>query len=416
MHPAETRGPHVEPPRTQPPRHTGVLITVLAALSAVSPLATDMYVPGFPQLSAELNISSAGTQLSLTMFLLGLVVGQLFAGPLSDGLGRRRPLLVGSALFAACSAVCALAQNALTLDVARLLEGFTGAVGMVIARAVISDWYSGPAAARHFSVLSVLLGIAPVAAPVLGGVLVDRSSWRVVFWCLTGIGIALLLAVWSAVPESLPPQRRRRGGLAASFASMRGLLTDRTFMGYVATLSCAFAAMFTYISGSSFVFQDLYGVSPTRYSLIFGVNALAMLVSSGSFGALTRRVRMNTVLTAGVALGLVATLAQLITDLLIGGGLITTWIFLFVTMLGMGAVLPGVMAIGQSLVPHAPGSASALIGAGQFLLAAVFSPLVGATGGSALPMATLMLAGFCCAALALLLLARPWRGAGEHLG
>ncbi|MCW8379740.1 multidrug effflux MFS transporter [Streptomyces justiciae] len=401
-------------PSGAPPR-TGVLITVLAALTAVAPLATDMYVPAFPEMTTALNATSSGVQLSMTAFLLGLVIGQLLIGPLSDGHGRRRLLLGGSALFTVFSLACAVAPNAQVLTAARLLEGVAGAAGMVISRAVLTDWYRGADAARHFSVLSMILGVAPVAAPVIGSVIATAASWRAVFVVLALFGLLLLLTVWRWVPESLPTERRHPGGIPAAFRTMARLTRNRTFMGYVLVLSCASAALFAYISGSPFVFQDIYGASATGYSLIFAVNAVALLVASGLLGVLSRRMHMNTLLSIGVGLSVLATAVQAVIDLTVGGSLVTTWICLFVTMFGLGLTITSTYTLGQAVAKHAAGGASAMLGGGQFLLGAAVSPLVGAFGESSpTPMALIMFIAFLCAGAMLLLLARPWQRQGEH--
>ncbi|MFE2431134.1 multidrug effflux MFS transporter [Streptomyces sp. NPDC059373] len=397
-----------------PPKRVAALIAVLGALTAVAPLSTDMYVPGFPEMGSSLHASVSAVQLSMTAFLAGAVLGQILIGPLSDGLGRRRLLIPGTAAFAALSFLCAVAPNVQILIGARFLEGVAGAVGMVLARAVITDWFRGADIPRYFSMLSMVLGIAPVAAPVLGGAILSVSTWRATFFVLTAAGVLLLLAVLAKVPESLPSARRRAVGLGSTFRAMGGLLGRRTFVGYVLTLGFATAALFTYISGSSFVFENIYGVSATQYSLIFAVNALGMLLSGGAFGVLARRLRMNTLLSLGVSIAAAGVIGQVVFIATVGAGLTGTWCCLFVALAGIGMVFPASMSLGQTLGRHAPGTASALLGGTQFLLGALASPLVGLFGtSSATPMAAVMLGALACAALSLILLARPWQGHGE---
>ncbi|MDX6315399.1 MAG: transporter, family, multidrug resistance protein [Streptomyces sp.] len=397
-----------------PPKRVAALIAVLGALTAVAPLSTDMYVPGFPEMGSSLHASASAVQLSMTAFLAGAVLGQILIGPLSDGLGRRRLLIPGTAAFAALSFLCAVAPNVQVLIGARFLEGVAGAVGMVLARAVITDWFHGADIPRYFSMLSMVLGIAPVAAPVIGGAILSVSTWRATFFVLTAAGVLLLLAVLAKVPESLPPARRRAVGLGSTFRAMGRLLGRRTFVGYVLTLGFSTAALFTYISGSSFVFENIYGVSATQYSLIFAVNALGMLLAGGAFGVLARRLRMNTLLTLGVSVAAAGVIGQVVLIATVGGSLAGTWCCLFVALAGIGMVFPASMSLGQTLGRHAPGTASALLGGTQFLLGALASPLVGLFGtSSATPMAAIMLGALACAALSLTLLARPWQGHGE---
>ncbi|MDX6350249.1 MAG: transporter, family, multidrug resistance protein [Streptomyces sp.] len=397
-----------------PPKRVAALIAVLGALTAVAPLSTDMYVPGFPEMGSSLHASASAVQLSMTAFLAGAVLGQILIGPLSDGLGRRRLLIPGTAAFAALSFLCAVAPNVQVLIGARFLEGVAGAVGMVLARAVITDWFHGADIPRYFSMLSMVLGIAPVAAPVIGGAILSVSTWRATFLVLTAAGVLLLLAVLAKVPESLPPAQRRAVGLGSTFRAMGRLLGRRTFVGYVLTLGFSTAALFTYISGSSFVFENIYGVSATQYSLIFAVNALGMLLAGGAFGVLARRLRMNTLLTLGVSVAAAGVIGQVVLIATVGGSLAGTWCCLFVALAGIGMVFPASMSLGQTLGRHAPGTASALLGGTQFLLGALASPLVGLFGtSSATPMAAIMLGALACAALSLTLLARPWQGHGE---
>jgi DHA1 family bicyclomycin/chloramphenicol resistance-like MFS transporter len=374
-----------------------------------------MYVPGFPAMGDALGASSSAVQLTMTAFLAGLVVGQLLIGPLSDGLGRRRLLIGGAAGFVFFSLACALSPNVTVLTGARFLQGVAGAAGMVLARAVLSDRFHGADLPRYFAVLSQVMGVAPIVAPVLGGAVLAVSTWRAVFAVLTVLGLLLLLAVVKAVPESLPPERRQSGGTAGTFRAMGTLLSGRAFMGYVLVLALVSAALFTYISGSSFVFENLHGVSSTTYSLIFATNAVGMLIAGAVFSRLVARgVRLNSLLAAGLGLALLGALAQVLLVVAVGETLAGTWITLFVTVSAIGMVFPATMSIGQALGRATPGAASAVLGGLQFLFGALASPLVGLFGeDSSLPMATIMLISVALAGLALVGLARFWQGRGE---
>ncbi|MEE4489549.1 multidrug effflux MFS transporter [Streptomyces sp. BE230] len=406
-------GPQPSAPPVSP-KQAGALIAVLGALTAVAPLATDMYVPGFPSMGATLHASSSAVQLTLTAFLVGMVVGQLLIGPLSDGWGRRRLLLAGSAGFVLFSLLCAVAPNVELLTAARFLQGFAGAAGMVLARAVITDCFRGADVPRYFALLSQILGIAPIAAPVIGGAVLSLSTWRAVFVTLAVLGALLMFAVLKKVPETLPPERRHSGGLGGTFRTMGTLLRHRAFMGYVLVLGFTSAALFAYISGSSFVFQNVHGVSPTAYSLIFASNAVGMLIAGVTFARLSARVRLNTLLIAGLTVSGIGAVALVALPAVTGENLAVTWICLFVAISGIAIIFPSTMSIGQSLGRSAPGAASALIGGLQFLFGAVASPLVGLFGeDSATPMAVIILIALALAGVCLVLLARPWMSHGE---
>jgi DHA1 family bicyclomycin/chloramphenicol resistance-like MFS transporter len=312
------------------------------------------------------------------------------------------------------SLASAIAPNIAALTATRFLQGVTGAAGMVLARAVLTDRFHGAELPRYFAVLSQIMGIAPIAAPVLGGLVLSISTWRAVFVALAAVGVLLLLGVLRAVPESLPPERRHGGGIGSTFHAMGSLLRHRAFMGYVLTLGFSAATLFSYIAGSSFVFEDIHGVSASVYSLIFATNAVGMLVGGFCFSRLAHRVRLNTLLTTGVVIATVGTSAQVVLRLLVGETLAGTWITLFILIGAIGLIFPSTMSIGQGLARRSPGAASALLGGFQFLLGALASPLVGVLGTtSSLPMAAIMLISMACACLALFGLARPREGNGE---
>jgi DHA1 family bicyclomycin/chloramphenicol resistance-like MFS transporter len=373
-----------------------------------------MYVPGFPAMGDALGASSSAVQLTMTAYLAGLVVGQLLIGPISDKLGRRRLLIGGAAGFAAFSLCCAVAPNIAVLIGARFLQGATGAAGLVLARAVLADRFHGAELPRCFAVLYQTMSIAPIAAPVLGGVTLSLFTWRAVFVVLTATGLLLVIAVIRGVPESLPTEHRHSGGVASTFRMMGALLARRMFFGYVLVLTLVSAAVFTYISGSSFVFESLHGVSSTMYALIFATNAVGMLIAGMVFSRLAARIRLNSLLTAGVVIAALGAVTQVLLLLAVGETLAGTWVTLFVTLSGIGLLFPAAMSIGQALARSAPGTASALLGGFQFLFGALASPLVGLFGeDSSLPMALIMLTAVAAAGAALVALVRPWQGHGE---
>ncbi|MER5205283.1 Bcr/CflA family multidrug efflux MFS transporter [Streptomyces sp. NPDC002825] len=395
-------------------RRTGLLVTlVLGGLTALPPLSMDMYLPALPEVTGALRAPAATVQLTLTACLAGMALGQLVVGPMSDKWGRRRPLLIGMAVYVLATAVCALAPTAELLIGFRLLQGLAGAAGIVIARAVVRDLYDGVEMARFFSTLMLISGVAPIIAPLIGGQILRLTDWRGVFHVLTAIGVALTVVVWRFLHETLPPERRHEGGVGQALRTMRGLLADRVFTGYMLTGGLAFAALFAYISASPFVVQEIYGASPQTFSLLFGLNSVG-LVAVGQINGklLVGRVSLDKALGWGLGIILLAGLAlTLMTTGVLGEvGLAPIAAGLFVLMSAMGLAMPNTNAQALMRTPHAAGSASALLGTSSFLIGAVASPLVGIAGEhTAVPMAVVQLG---CALLALacfLGLCRPWR-------
>ncbi|WP_406082864.1 Bcr/CflA family multidrug efflux MFS transporter [Streptomyces zaomyceticus] len=395
-------------------RRTGLLVTlVLGGLTALPPLSMDMYLPALPEVTGALNAPAATVQLTLTACLAGMALGQLVVGPMSDKWGRRRPLLIGMIVYVLATAVCALAPTAELLIGFRLLQGLAGAAGIVIARAVVRDLYDGVEMARFFSTLMLISGVAPIIAPLIGGQILRITDWRGVFYVLAVIGVLLTLVVWRFLGETLPPERRHEGGVGEALRTMKGLLADRVFTGYMLTGGLAFAALFAYISASPFVVQEIYGASPQTFSLLFGLNSVG-LVAVGQINGklLIGRVSLDKALGWGLGIILVSALALLLMTSGVFGevGLFPVAAGLFVLMSAMGLAMPNTNAQALMRTPHAAGSASALLGTTSFLVGAVASPLVGIAGEhTAVPMALVQLT---CAVLALacfLGLCRPWR-------
>ena len=387
------------------------LLLILGALSAFAPLSIDMYLPALPALGHGFGANASQVQLTLSACLLGLALGQLVAGPLSDALGRRRPLLVGVAAYTVASLLCVLAPSVGALVVLRFVQGFAGAAGIVIARAVVRDRYTGVAAARYFSLLMLVNGLAPILAPIIGGQLLRVTSWRGVFVVLAAIGALLFLAAATGLDETLAPADRHTGGLPATLVTFRRLLADHLFVGYALSSGLSFAAMFAYISGSPFVLQDIYGVSPQLFSVVFGGNALGIMAASQVNGRLVVRVPLPRLLAMGLtgtALGGIILLAAVASHV----GLIGIVPALFVVVSSQGIVLPNATSLALSGHPRVAGSASALLGVLQYIIGAAAAPLVGIGGtATALPMA-MVIAILGSAALAThLLLAR---GAAGH--
>ncbi|MGW1286344.1 multidrug effflux MFS transporter [Streptomyces sp. NPDC002586] len=410
--------PRAAPAEAGAARRTGLLVTlVLGGLTATPPLAMDMYLPSLPEVTRSLHAPAATVQLTLTACLLGMALGQLVVGPMSDRWGRRRPLLAGLAVYLVATALCALAPNVETLVALRLAQGLAGAAGIVIARAVVRDLYDGVAMARFFSTLMLISGAAPIVAPLIGGQILRVTDWRGVFVVLTVVGTLLAALVWLRLPETLPPADRHAGGAGTALRAMRGLLADLPFTGYMLAGGFAFAALFAYISASPFVIQEIYGASPQTFSLLFGLNSVGLVIAGQVNGKLlVGRVALEKVLACGFAVIVVAASALLLMSAgaLGGTGLAPVAAALFVLMSAMGITLPNAQSLALMRTRHAAGSASALLGTTSFLVGAVASPLVGVAGEhTAVPMAVVQLAGALVAAACFMGMCRPWKTRGN---
>jgi DHA1 family bicyclomycin/chloramphenicol resistance-like MFS transporter len=364
---------------------------VLAGLSGASPLATDMYVPALPDLARSLATDASGAQMSLTGFLAGIIVGQLVLGPLSDAVGRRPVLIGGSVLFAVFSAVCALAPTVELLNIARVGQGIAGAAGIVVSRAVVADLFDDRELPLVFSRLGAITATAPVLAPLAGGALLLAVSWRYVFAVLALMGLLLSLGVWRWIPESHPPHARLTGGMTASLRAIAEVAAQRAILAPVLTLACGGAAVFAYIAGTTFVFQDIYRLSPALSSLVYGVNAVGNMAGSLAYGHLAKRRTPEALLIISGALATTGAAALLLIQATTGSTTQLTWLCLLITISAFGIFFPAVITVAQSRGRAAPGATSALLGGSQFLFGAAASPLVGLFGTqSPAPMAAVM--------------------------
>ncbi|WP_024444999.1 multidrug effflux MFS transporter [Mycolicibacterium iranicum] len=373
------------------PRITVALLVTLALLSAVAPFATDLYLPAFPRMVDDLQTSPTNVQLTLTAFLVGLAAGQLIFGPLSDRFGRVKPLVIGATICVAASVVAVLAPTIEVLIAARLAQGLTGAAGMVIGRAIISDLATGREAARAFSLMMIVGGVAPIAAPLAGGFLVEPLGWRGALAIILALVVAMLVAALVVIRETHTKERRARlQDEKISAGSPLRDLTSRTYVGNLLAFGFAFAVMMAYISASPFVYQTMMGLSSAQYGAMFGVNALGLLSMSALSARLTARREPRSIARIGLVAILVASLAVLalaVTQTPAG------WLALplFVAVSAMGLIFGNTTALALSAAPRAAGSASAALGAAQFLLAAAVSPLVSLGGEhSAVPLGLVM--------------------------
>ncbi|HEJ8115841.1 TPA: multidrug effflux MFS transporter [Serratia marcescens] len=380
-----------------------VYAVVLGLLAALGPLCTDLYLPALPEMAGELNTSTAAAQLSLTAGLLGLGVGQLIFGPYSDKLGRMRPLLLSLILLLGASLWCALAPTIDQLLIARLLQGIAG--GAVISRAIARDLYAGHELTRFFALLMLVNGLAPIVAPVLGGVMLQVMNWRGIFGVLAAIAVLLFSLSALKLRESLPVERRSQGGILAMLMSLGGLLTQRYFMGLCLTQGFVMAGMFAYIGASPFVLQQIYGLSPQMFSLCFAINGVGLIIAAQLASRLSSRWGERRVLRGGLTLAAVASLLLLLAAAL-HAPLAVLLVPLFFSVAVIGIVGPTASSLAMQSQGDKAGSASALIGVCMFALGACAVPLTGLGGTSGLSMALTIVGCYAIAILLFSLLAR----------
>lgn len=391
--------------RRDRPLHPAAFVALLGLLSSLGPASMDIYLPGLPELASDLGASQALAQVTISAFLVGLGVGQLLAGPISDILGRRRPIFYSLAAFAVASLGCMLAPSIEFLAGARFLQGITAAAGTVVSRAVIRDLYAGAAGARLLSRMVMVFGLAPVLAPAVGALVLSVSSWRGTFGVLLAMAAVLALAATVLLPETLPPERRRLG-FAASRADFGVLLGNRTFVGYAVSIACAATAIIGYISTSSFVIQDVYGASPQVFGVLFGVLGLGVVLGSQANAHLLSRHSPRRLLGWAV-LAFVLDGAAMLALVLAEVPLWAVCPTFFVLMLAWGFIPSNATALAMHDHPERAGSASALVGFCQFGLPAFSVPLIGAAGeSSAVPMASTILVAALLCSLALRLVPR----------
>jgi DHA1 family bicyclomycin/chloramphenicol resistance-like MFS transporter len=362
-------------------------ILILGALSAFGPLAIDFYLPAFPAMALAFGTDENHVQMTLAAYFLGLSIGQLAYGPVADRFGRRIPLLIGVGLFTAASVACAYAPNLEWLIGARFIQALGGCAGMVISRAVVSDKCDAVGSAKVFSQLMLVMGLAPILAPLLGGLLVNTTGWQSIFLALTGFSALAGLAVATGLPESLPAHIPRQP-LSGALRQYGRLLADPIFLGHALTGGIAIAGMFAYIAGSPFIFIKLYGVAAEHFGWLFGINAAGfILVAQVNARLLAKRGPMF-LLARAVWVYLAAGLTLLAVSSLHTAQLWPLLIPLFICIASLGCISPNAAACAMSGQGARAGSASALLGCLQFSVAAGASALVGVLhDGSAVPMA-----------------------------
>ena len=369
------------------------LTVLLAAMTAFPPMAIDQYLPALPAIGRDLGASAAAVQGTLSIFFVGFSIGQLVYGPLSDRFGRRWPLLAGIVLFIAASIACAVVHSIAALIVWRFVQSVGAAAPAVIARAMVRDLFAGTEAARMLSLMALVMGIAPLAAPILGGYLTEWFGWASNFWALGLFGVLCLFGAMRGLGESLAPERRRTAGVAAMLRDYATLARDRRFQGYALASGLSFGGYFAYVSGSPFVFIELYGVPVSLFGYLFGLNVIGMMICSAINTRLVGRVGIDGMLAWGLGIGAVAGVALLALGMTGAGGLWPLFAAIFVFVSVQGLVTANAMAGALSVRPDLAGTAAALAGVSMFLVGAVAGGLVNALfDGTAWPMAAVIAA------------------------
>jgi len=382
---------------------------LLGAFVAIGPLTIDMYLPALPTITTQLETTSAAVQLTLTGTLVGLALGQLVLGPVSDALGRKRPLLAGTALHVLASLLVLVAPNLAVLGALRVLQGVGTAAGAVIALAIVRDLYDGRAAATMLSRLFLVLGAAPVLAPTIGGELLRFTSWRGIFALLAVYGVLMVVVGTRALPETLPPERRQSSGVVGTLRGYRSLFRDRAYVGLVLVAGLTMAGLFSYVSGSAFVYQGEFGLDEQQFGLLFGAGAFWLIAATQANPLLLRRFSPQQLLVAGTVAGAAGGAALVMLAGTGTGGLPAVVVSLWVVLFACGLALPNAPALALSRHGEAAGTAAALLGAVQFGVGAVVSPVVGLLGNDAVAIGLVVVTALTLAIAVLVVVVRPWQ-------
>lgn len=367
------------------------LAFLLSMLGILGPFNIDMYLPGFPDIADDFNARASLVQMSLTACLIGLAAGQVIVGPLSDSHGRRKPLLIGISLFAVSSLLCAISPNIAAFIAARFLQGLTASAGIVLSRAVVRDVFSGKELTKFFALLMVINATAPMIAPMTGGalLLIPFASWKSIFYFLSFLGLFITIVIYFRLKETLPPEKRVPSSIGNSVKSMGGLFRDRSFIGYALIVGFIHGGSFAYVSGTPFVYQGIYGVSPQVFSILFGINGLAIITGSFLIGRLAGVIPERSLLRTAVGIAVSATSFLLIMTI-IKGPLFMLVIPIFIYMTSMGMIITSSFTLAMKNQGHRAGSASAVIGMLPLVLGSAVSPLVSIDETTAVPMGAIL--------------------------
>ncbi|MDQ0297780.1 DHA1 family bicyclomycin/chloramphenicol resistance-like MFS transporter [Salibacterium salarium] len=379
---------------------------LLGSLAAFGPLTIDMYLPSFPSIANDLDTSASLVQLSLTACLLGLAGGQLVIGPVSDMKGRKGPMMISLSAYVAASILCVFAPSIWVLIAARFLQGFSASAGIVISRAVVRDLYTGKELTKFFALLMLVNGLAPILAPVAGGIILELTTWHGVFAILSVIGLFMLITVFTLLPETLTDENRATTGIKKTILTFGDLVKDRTFTGYALAQGLVMAGIFAYVSGTPFVYQGIYGVSAQVFSFLFAINGIGLIIGSQLTGRLAGIIAETKILFTGL---LVTTSASLflMAMIMIEAPLIFIVIPIFFIVSCVGIVTTTCFSLAMESQGHRAGSASALLGLLPFLFGATSAPLTGVAGEhTAVPMGLIILIADLSALSCYLLLVR----------
>ncbi len=364
-----------------------------------------MYLPSFPTIVAEFQTNASLVQISLTTCLLGLGMGQLIIGPMSDVQGRRKPLLIFLGLYLISSLACAVAPNIYVLIVSRFIQGFAAAGGLVISRAIVRDLYSGRELTKFFATLMLVGNLGPIIAPIMGGAILSFANWNVVFVVLAGVSLVLTLTVSLKLEETLPTEKRIPSNFKQVVGNFGSLLKDREFTGYAFAQGFTIAGIFAYVSGIPFVYQNIYGVSPQVFSLLFGVNGFGLIIGTQIVGRVSI-VSEKTFLKIGLAISNSAAILLLIA-LLLKAPLVAVAVPIFFLVTSISIIATSSFSLAIETKGHIAGSASALLGVLPFLLGSLAAPLAGIGGEhTAIPMGIVIFFGSFLAFLSYFVLAR----------
>lgn len=398
----DTRDSSTSAAKTEPTSRERLrVILVLGALIALGPLTIDMYLPALPAIAEDLNTPSSAVQLTLAGTLVGLALGQLVIGPLSDIVGRRLPLIVGTGVHILASLACIVAPNIAVLGGLRVIQGLGAAAAAVVAMAIVRDLFSGRAAATVLSRLMLVMGVAPVLAPSLGGAVLLVGSWRLVFAALAIMGVALMTLAIVSLRESLPPERRRASGIMPVLRTYRSLLRDTQFVVLVMVAALAMSALFAYVAGSSFVLQEEFGLDEQQFAIVFAAGAISLIGASQLNVLLLGRFAPVQIVLSALSFGVVAGAVMVVLAVTGVGGMAGFVVPLWFVLGAVGFVMPNAPALALSRHGEAAGGAAALLGAAQFGLGAIVAPIVGALGNDAIAVSTTMVATSAAALIAL---------------
>jgi DHA1 family bicyclomycin/chloramphenicol resistance-like MFS transporter len=382
-------------------------ILVLGALTALGPFTIDTYLPAMPRLESDFDVPTTVIQLTLTATTIGFGFGQLIVGPWSDKVGRRLPLLLATAVHIIACVAAALAPNVELLGAARALQGIGAAAGGVVAMAMVRDLFGGRPLVRMLSRLALVNGLAPVLAPVLGSQLLLFMPWRGIFWVLAVYGAFVLGCVALWIVETLPKARRRDAGHSTMRQRYRALFTDRVYVGVIVVGAMNFSGLFAYLSASSFVFQQVYRFDPQQFGILFAVNSVGIIIGVQTSARITKYVGPQWILAVSTAVMLASAAAIVVlTEAGVGmwGVVIPLWVFIC----GAGFGFPCVQVLALNGHAHEAGTAASLMGALNFGLAGLLSPIVGLLGvASAAPMGIVMMGCSAVSVCALWFVVRP---------